>query len=138
MPDDTAILDFSQSKTRSMVIAHIRQLRGCYRFKLSKVKRQRSLPQNAYYWGCVLKCVQAGIEDAWGERKSIEWCHLFVKGMFLTEPVINRTTGEQMGEAVRSTSNLSTEEFGEFLDSVIQFCGEKLGVEVPTTELQMT
>lgn len=132
--DDTAILDFSNAKTRRMVIDHIRQIRGVHRFQLQRVRAQRSLQANAYLWGVVYKAVQAGLEEAWGERKSVEWIHQYLKKRFLTEPVVNRTTGEVIDETVGSTAELDTKAFAEYIDQIIQFAGEHLNVEIPPAD----
>lgn len=134
MPKNAAILDFSNPRIKRMVIDHIKQVKGLHWFELRKARDQRTLRQNAYLWGVVYKAVQAGIEEAWGERKSVEWIHQYMKKRFLTEPVINRNTGEVIDQTVGSSAGLDTQEFADYVDQIIKFAGEYLGVNVPPAE----
>ncbi len=134
MPTDTAILDFDEPKARQLAVNMIRAARGPHRFKLSKVKRARSLKANAYMWGVVYPTVQAGIEEAWGESITLDEVHLLMKKRFLSRPLVDRNTGEQVDEIIGSTSSSDTDQFSEYLNNVIKFCGEQFGVEVPTPD----
>lgn len=129
--EETAILDFSDPKIKRSVLDHIATIRGLHWFEIRRCRNQRSLSQNAYLWGVVYKAVQAGLEEAWGERKSVEWIHCYLKAKFLAEPVVNKRTGEVVDHTVGSSADLDTKAFGVYIDQIIQFAAHDLNVEIP-------
>lgn len=131
MPADTAIIDFSNAKARQMFIGYVKHLDGPHRVSVRKVRANRSLPQNAWYWGCILPAVVSGLEEAWGETMSIEECHEWLKARFNAKTIVNRHTGEVVAKRPCSTADLDTKEFSEYVDRVIQFANKMLHVEVP-------
>lgn len=90
--------------------------------KFTTQKKSRTLVQNNYYWGVYLpKIAQETGND-------IDDLHLLFKGKFLTKAII-----ELMGERVRrvrSTTELSVIEFGEFIERIHMLTG----IEPPPTE----
>jgi len=87
-----------------------------------KVRRKnRSLDQNAYYWGVVL----AAISDFTGY--DVEDLHNHFKYNLLKKDVGNLNT-------FKSTSNLNTKEFTDYIDKIIRFANQVLGIEIPTPE----
>jgi hypothetical protein len=80
-------------------------------------RKKRSLPQNSYYWGVVLKLIagQTGHTD--------EEVHEHMKWRFL------RKHGKL--ETVRSTTKLSTIEMEEYLAKIRNFAQEKLDIYIP-------
>src|SRR5690554_6811916 len=117
MANDTIILNLDQPKQKQMLIGWIKALKGVHRVKIAKVRKHRSLNQNAYYWGVVIPHVIAGIEEAWGETLDPEALHEWMKAKFIPlEPIVNRKTGELMGKRVASSAALTTTEFADYLD----------------------
>lgn len=131
MPTDTAIYDLSKPRHRSALISRVQGLDGKYRVTLKKVFRGRSVNQNAFYWAAVIPCLASAITESWGETISNGETHIFLKDKFLSQPVINRKTGEVMGFKQDSTTKLNVSQFCEYLDKIIKFAGEFLNVEVP-------
>lgn len=85
-------------------------------------KRQRTLDQNAYYWGVALEIISKETGH------TPEELHEIFKRMFLSARVI-----EYRGKEIRvpgSTSLLSTKEFVEYIERVKVEAGE-MGIEVP-------
>jgi hypothetical protein len=70
------------------------------------------------------------MEDVLGERISPEKTHAFLKGRFLKEPLVNRKTGEIVGETVESIGGMDTRDLSEYIDKVKLFASEYLGVTV--------
>lgn len=126
--------DLSHPGVKRMILAAISNASGIHRFELTRVRDQRSHDQNSFYFGVVLKEVQAGISEAWGENLSTEKLHVLMRQKFLTEPVVNMNTGEVMGEVVKSTTELDTKEFSEYIDQIAKFAGEYLGVTIPEAD----
>lgn len=130
MASEAAILDMSDPHIKRMVLAHIKNSQGLHKFVFKKARPNRSLNANAFLWGCVYKAIQEGLYEAWGERLSVEEVHLMMKEKFMTQPIINRKTGEHLGNKICSTASLDTARFGEYIEKCIKFAGE-LGVTVP-------
>jgi hypothetical protein len=85
--------------------------------KLGKLKKIRSMSQNRYYWGVVIALFAEHVGlDA-------EEMHAALKMKFL-----QKHDGPM--ETVRSTTDLSTEEFQEYLEKCKQLAAE-MGVEIP-------
>ena len=132
MAKERRLIDSSDARQRMAAAMEIMASKeGVYAFEWSRCREQRTTRQNAYWWGVVVPAIAAGISEAWGERWSAERTHEFLKRKFLTEPVVNRTTGEVVGETTGSSAALDTKQFGELIDKVSVFASEFLNVEVP-------
>jgi hypothetical protein len=108
---------------------------GSYLVKIDNSKK-RSNDQNSYYWGIVVPLVFKGLKDAgFDEVKTVEDAHLIMKSLFLKKFIPGKD-GEGM-EIVRSTTDLKTIEFSEFLLSVWQWAAEYLGVQIPEPNEQL-
>jgi len=86
--------------------------------KIEEWKRYRSLNQNRYLWGVVY----AEISSFTG--MSLEEVHEGMKYMFLVDR-------ENKIPRVKSTTELSTKEFMEFVDKVREFAIFNLGIQIP-------
>lgn len=105
----------------------------------------RSLNQNAYYWGVVIPSIQAAIHDL-GERLTLnetedwlidfltstnkDFVHLFLKNKFIDKIKVDAETGEILTTKI-STANMTKEEFSLYLDRVIQFANQTLEIYIP-------
>lgn len=98
----------------------------------------RSLSANGYYWMILTDYVQPGLYDTgWREIKTKDDAHFFVANLFLKQRIVNEETGEVI-ERIKSTSGLSVKEFGEYLEQIIQWSAEYLGVVIPEPNSQFT
>ena len=86
---------------------------------VKKHRMQRTKPQNAYFHGVV--CLELGNE--WG--LSVDDAHSAIATEFLT---INE---DGKPPYVRSTTDLDTKEFNDFLEVVIIWAAQKWGVAIP-------
>lgn len=137
MAKDHAILDLSNPKHRAMLISHIKSLKGKHWVEIRKCRKQRTLNQNAYYWSdAVLGKIRDGLEECWGELLTKEETHEFLKDRFNSTLLVDRTTGEIKGRRPQSTADLDTATFAEYLNKVIRFAGEELGIEVPPADTE--
>ena len=57
--------------------------------------------------------------------------HELLKQMFLKRRIVNEQTGEVIGELSRSTTELTIDEFSEYLNRIGQWCAEYLGFPLP-------
>lgn len=103
---------------------------GAYLVKVQPSK-VRSLSQNAYYWGVVCDMVKDGLKDV-GYRsvKTAEDAHEVMKALFLKKDLVNEETGELLVYSA-STTGLTTFEFSEYIDQVLQWAAEYLGIAIP-------
>lgn len=91
---------------------------GKYMLSIRKVRKKRSLQQNAYYWGVVVRELT---EYTGYDQQPL---HEHLKYRYLREEKPIR---------VRDTKDLNTSEFAEYLDKCIQLCAE-LGLYIMTPE----
>lgn len=85
--------------------------------------KPRSLRQNAYLWSVVYQY----IADETGH--TTEDIHEFCKMKFLPRQFV-----EIAGDAYsisKSTTRLSTEEFGQYVDQIVAFAGTELSLSIP-------
>lgn len=132
--NDRPIINFSDAGQKKLAVHYVKSLEGLHYFQISKLKDQRTLSQNAYYWGIVLHHVAAGIREAWGEECDSDRAHCICGREFLTVPVVNRTTGEIVANRTKSTSELSKEQMMEYLDSICLWASESLRTEIPPAD----
>lgn len=90
--------------------------------KVTKYRRRRSNPQNAYFHGVV--CVLLG--EHWGY--TTEEAKSAIKGEFL------KVYPENKPPYTRSTADLNTEEFNQFLEAVKIWAADEWNVYIPDPE----
>lgn len=83
-----------------------------------KHRKARSTNQNSFYWGVVL----AIIAESTGNEP--EDMHAAFRDLFLTD-----RSGPL--PLVRSTTDLSTVEFNEYIEKIVRFAAEKLELVIP-------
>jgi hypothetical protein len=88
---------------------------------IGRERRDRTAPQNKYYWGVVIRA----ITDWNGDGDNPEAVHEALKEMFLALP--NIRTGLRVA---KSTTELSTAEFGEYVEAVKRWAAGH-GVVIP-------
>ena len=97
---------------------------------IRKKKRQRTTPQNAYYFGVIIPITINAINDEWGEIWGIDKTHDFYKQMFLYEEKVNEQTSEVIKIPKSSTENTTIEQ-EEFHLQCKEFLKEWFNVDVP-------
>lgn len=103
---------------------------------IQRKRKTRSNSQNAFYWGCVIPIFQLAILEQWGERKSINEVHEFLKqNLHFTEKV-NESTGEIIRLA-KSTTVDSTTDFMVYLDEISKFGKEWFNIDLPEPNQQI-
>ncbi len=125
-------VNFSDEHAKAAFIGKLRHLTGVFSVKMNRRKRKRTNQQNAYLWSTVYSAVAAGFYEAWGDKFSVDEVHIICKEMFLSRPVVDRTTGEVIAHVHPSSAVLSIEDFGIYLEKIFKFAGESLGCVVPS------
>ena len=99
--------------------------------KVKLYRRSRTNKQNSYYHGCVIPYVKDGLVDMGFDRHllSAENVHELLKNKFLKEDV-----GNEHGEFItvtRSTTDLTTTEFMDFIAEIQKWALTFLGIYLP-------
>jgi hypothetical protein len=97
---------------------------------LQLFKRKRSYLQNAYWWGVVIEMVYATFRG-FGERISKADCHEMLKLKFLEAHFVDPVSGEIAERYTRSSTDLTTVEFMEFIAQTQQYMAEQYGIVIP-------
>lgn len=116
---------------RKAFLEHLRTFIGCeIVITIEKKKRKRSELQNAYYHGVILPCVRMGLKDmGFQEYRTNEQVHDLLKYRFLKTDSANEHG--QFIERIKSTTELSTSEFMDFIAEIQQFSAEFLNISIP-------
>ena len=124
------VVDMSIPKDAAAFINALRKLRGRYRFDIRKHRARRSDRQNRYYWPCFVHVLGGYLRDQ-GETTTDNEAHEILKHKFLQMSVMaDHATGE-MVEYTRSTTELDTSEFNEYLDRCAHWLSDFFGIIVP-------
>lgn len=117
-----------------------KQMIAAFRGKAIEVTVKRktakhSDAQRGYYWACVLPALVYGFNDLGetmqpGNKEHLETVHEFCKGKFLKGREVFTATGEAVYFPA-STSLLSKDDFGKYIDDIAQWAAEYLNVKIP-------
>lgn len=93
-------------------------------------KSNRSLDQNAYYWGVVLQTIFEFLKEAggWEELTDPEDLHELLKLKFRPKTIKVKGTKIKIGA---STKSLSSAEFSAYLEQVIAWATTTLDLTIP-------
>ena len=89
---------------------------------------KRSTHQNRYYWGAMLPIVKEGLKGV-GIEMSKEQTHEMLKYKFIKREFI--TSDGDILQIIGSTTELSTKEFNEYIESIQIWSAEYLNVNIP-------
>lgn len=104
---------------------------------IEDVKKKRSSPQNSYYHGVIVPIVKKALHDAGHEMSSAD-VHELLKLRFLKEVIlVDEESGEYI-ERIRSTTELTTWEFQEFMRAIKQWCAEYFHTDIPDPNQVLT
>lgn len=97
----------------------------------AKSLTKRSLQANAYYWLILTDYVQPALyECGWREVKTKDDAHHFVAKLFLKVKMVNENTWEET-ERIKSTTELTKEEFQIYLEEIRQWAAEYMNIYIP-------
>lgn len=100
--------------------------------RIKKYRKSRSNKQNAYYHGCVIAYVQQGLIDQGVDKRltGADNVHHMLREMFLKEDVPVGDAGEFVS-MVKSTTDLSTTEFMDYIADIQKWASEFLNIYIP-------
>lgn len=134
----TSVTNGKLIRNRNLILDAINSYEGKeLLITFEKPKKQRSNGQNRFYYGVVLPIVKSCLKNA-GHVLSIKQTHDLIKLKFLKETLfINESTGEVV-ERIKSTTELSTSQFMEFLFEINQFTLEYFNTSIPEPNENLT
>lgn len=92
-------------------------------------KGKRSSQQNRYYFGVVLEEIRLAFLEN-GTRVTAEELHTAFKAMFNPLPFANKD-GVQLLPLGGSTTEMNKDEFGNYLDRIIEWASKELQLAIP-------
>lgn len=128
------IVDLSDPTAKRSLMRVISPLQGWYEITIKPRRATRTLQQNAYLWGVIYQSLVDYQKDQ-GVSMTTEEVHDMFRILFLRETVVNHATGEVVGETVRSTASLDIAQFALYVDQVIAWLGDTLGIVVPEPDI---
>lgn len=100
--------------------AYVKSLKdGRYTVTVKRWRPTRTNQQNKYYWGVVIQM----ISDETGQDK--DGIHDGLRAKFLT------TDQDKPLQIIRSTTSLNTKEMMEYIDKIVLWAAEFLGIVIP-------
>lgn len=91
---------------------------------VDKPKRKRSNNQNEYYWGVVVELIRQSLKERSGFDLTKEETHDFLKSKFNSIEVAGLLIP-------KSTTALSTEQFNQYIETIVKWAAEILFLVIP-------
>lgn len=106
------------------------------RIRFTRRYKQRSSPQNRYYWGVVIKEITIRLRELGYQWIEDEEVHTMMKLKFNHEDVVSEQ-GELL-ELPKSTTSMTTVEFMEYMDRIRQWAAGFLDINIPAPNEDLT
>jgi hypothetical protein len=126
-------VNFDNPNERGLFLSKARDLQGMHRITVIRLKPRRSDRQNRYYWPCFVQVFGDYLRGQ-GETITDDAVHEMLKMRFLLKTVLNKETGEVIGDYPQGTKHLNTSEFNEYLDKVAEWLSRVFGITVPSPD----
>lgn len=130
------LLNFDDPETKRKAMNRLAPLRGLYWWDLSKARKEVTKSQHGYYRACVVPCFAEYLRQEQGEAVTLAQAHEVLARRFLSHTIVDKQTGEYLGDYVRSTGSLNVAEMGEYIDRCIAFLLD-YGIIVPPPGLYL-
>lgn len=124
-------LNLSVLDNKRRLVSQIGILDGWYDVSLMPRRPTRSLRQNAWYFSCIAAALAQYLSDQDYDVTTTDQAHELLKARFLKVAVTNKRTGEVLQNRVRSTTELTTEEFSDYCERCRTWLADFFGIIVP-------
>lgn len=104
--------------------------------KFERNGSKRSNPQNAYYWGVVIREITIRLRDLGHQWLTDEDVHDMMKLKFNHEQIVSED-GEVL-ELPKSTTTLTKTQFAEYVDNIRMWAAGFLGINIPDPNADLT
>jgi hypothetical protein len=121
--------DFDDAGVRSRVLSALGRRRGWQEIEAKDYKPSRTTRQNRYYWSCFCELLADHMSRD-GKGWTREMAHETFRTMYLQVSDMDEQTGRILTRP-RSTTELTTSEFNEYLDKIAAMLAGELGLIVP-------
>lgn len=108
-------------QNRERFLSETKKLNGIFAMKISRWKQPRSMNQNKYYWGVVIE----GLAQHLGYES--EELHDALRQKFLRVQSLDH----RLPPHAKSTTDLNTKEFEEYVDKIRRFADVELNYFIP-------
>ena len=127
----TNVINGNLKRNRNQILETIKSFEGKnVLITFEKPKKKRSNNQNSYYWGIVIVLIKSALKDT-GNNLNTNDVHDLLRLKFLKETIsIKEETGEVI-ERVRSTTELTTSQFMDYIAEIQQFAAEYFDLIIP-------
>jgi hypothetical protein len=134
----TNVINGNLKRNRNLILNALETFEGQeVILTIQKAKKRRSNPQNSFYHGVVIPIMQQCLKDA-GYLMTNESVHDMLKLRFLKESIlVNENTGEYI-ERIKSTTELTTTQFAEYILDIQKFAVEYFNVQIPNPNEEIT
>ena len=105
------------------------------RVTLEKVSAKRSLQQNAYLH--LLFTIFAESLNDLGNEFTVDEVKELCKAKFLLIDVINKDTGECLGQRIKGTSEMTKTELNVFIENIIRWAADYFSIVLPYPSEQL-
>ena len=127
----TSITNGIFNRNRNTVLNAIKSFEGKeVVITIDKVKKQRSIQQNRYYWSVLVVLTKNAVLDTWGEVWSVDKTHEYLKENFCYYEKVNENTG-QVIKVPKSTTENTTIEMEVFHLEIRKHLLEWFNVDAP-------
>ena len=121
------IANMDDARLRSRIVNAIASKRGMWRIDVTRYRPRRSDRQNRFYWPCCVKPFGEFLREQ-GEAVTDQDAHAILKHKFLRKTV---EAGGERVDITRSTTDLDTAEFNEYLDACAAWLADMFGFAMP-------
>jgi hypothetical protein len=134
----TNVINGNLKRNRNLILNALETFEGQeVILTIQKAKKRRSNPQNSFYHGVVIPIMQQCLKDA-GYLMTNESVHDMLKLRFLKESIlVNEESGEYI-ERIKSTTELTTTQFAEYILDIQKFAVEYFNVIIPDPNQEIT
>lgn len=135
---NTKIINGKLTTNRNAILDAFRHFEGVdIVLTLKRKGKQRSTPQNAFYWGVLIPLFQEGVKSEWGEVWSKDKAHEFLKNRFVFFERVNEQTGEVIKTPKSTTENTTTQQ-EEYHTEIRTFLLEWFNIDAPLPNENLT
>lgn len=112
----------------------LRHFKPCDVDIIVKKRGKRSILQNAYYFGVVVKEVQLRFREL-GHDVDTDTVHEFLKQKFWFEQIV--TPQAEVIQVPKSTTEMNKDEFSEYIERIKDWAGAVLEIYIPEANTQV-
>ena len=118
------IYNFDLPSHKTAAINYLLSLTGVHELATKPRLKGKTLEQLGYLFGVVYPTIADAATEMWGETVTIDDIHFELKRQFLSRPVVDRNTGEELISRTASLRKLNVKELSEYIEKCIKLSNE--------------